>query len=336
MARQLSLFEGDARTGVPRQAIAAAPVTQEVRDLARQLPPGLRLGTSSWHFPGWRDLVWADAVTPGDLSRHGLAAYAQHPLLGTVGVDRSFYAPLSARQYQIYARQVPVSFRFVVKAPSLLTSPWIYGEDGGRGKNNALFLDAAYAVEQFVGPAGEGLGENAGPLLFQFPPLGRTLTRAPEQFVARLQEFLGRLPQGPLYAVEVRDDRLITRRFFAALKEVGARYCLGVHPRMPPVAAQAAAMSGFGPGPLIVRWNLRSGYSYEEAKSRFTPFDRLIDEDSATRESIARLCTAALAAGQDCTVIANNKAEGSAPLTLIKLAQAIIASARQRQHAGET
>lgn len=336
MARQLSLFEGDARAGTPRQAIAAATVTQEVRDLARQLPPGLRLGTSSWHFPGWRDMVWADAETPGDLSRYGLAAYAQHPLFGAVGVDRSFYAPLSVRQYESYARQVPVSFRFVVKAPNLLTSPWIHGEDGGRGKTNAVFLDAAYAVEQFVGPALEGLGATAGPLLFQFPPLGRTLTRSPERFIAQLQEFLGRLPQGPLYAVEVRDDRVITRRFFAALKEAGARYCLGVHPRMPPVAAQAAAMSGFGPGPLIVRWNLKAGYSYEEAKVRFTPFDRLIDEDSATRESIARLCTAALAAGQECTVIANNKAEGSAPLTLIRLAQAIISATRQRQYAAES
>jgi len=95
-------------------------------------------------------------------------------------------------------------------------------------------------------------------------------------------------------------------------------------------------MSGFGPGPLIVRWNLRAGYSYEEAKARFTPFDRLIDEDSATRESIARLCTATLAAGHECTVIANNKAEGSAPLTLIKLAQAIIAATRQRQYAAES
>lgn len=337
MTRQLSLFEGDARAGAPHRAvaIAAAPVPQEVRDLARQLPPGVRLGTSSWHFPGWKGIVWADTEAPGDLSRYGLAAYAQHPLFATVGVDRSFYAPLTARQYALYAQQVPDDFRFVVKAPGLLTSPWLRGEGDSHGKANVQFLDATYAIEQFIEPAREGLGAKAGPLLFQFPPLGRTLTRSPERFIAQLQEFLGRLPPGPLYAVEVRDDRIITRRFFASLKEAGARYCVGVHPRMPPVAAQAAAMSGFGPGPLIVRWNLQAGYSYEEAKARFTPFDRLIDEDSATRESIARLCLATLAAGHECTIIANNKAEGSAPLTLIKLAQAIIVAARQRLHAGE-
>ena len=42
-----------------------------------------------------------------------------------------------------------------------------------------------------------------------------------------------------------------------------------------------------------------------------------------------------LAAGHECTIIANNKAEGSAPLTLIKLAQAIISTARQRRLAEE-
>ncbi len=334
MAKQLSLFEG-ARHGAPRAAyIAPAEHAGEARDLARQLPPGVRLGTSSWHFPGWRGIVWADTVAPGDLSRQGLAAYSRHPLFGTVGIDRSFYAPLSSRQYAEYAEQVPESFRFVVKAPGLLTSSWLPGEGGGRGQTNPRFLDAGYAIEQFVAPALEGLGSKAGPLLFQFPPLGRTLTRAPERFIAQLQEFLARLPQGPLYAVEVRDDRVITRRFFASLKEAGARYCLGVHPRMPPVAAQAAAMSGFGPGPLLIRWNLKAGYSYEEARARFTPFDRLVDEDSATRDSIAQLCMATVSSGHECTIIANNKAEGSAPLTLFKLAQAIIAAARHRAQAG--
>lgn len=334
MAKQLSLFEGS-RPGSPQAAtLAPAPPTAEARDLARLLPPGVRLGTSSWHFPGWRGLVWSEAHAPGDLSRYGLTAYSQHPLFAAVGIDRSFYAPLSSRQFAAYAAQVPDNFRFVVKAPSLLTNQWLPGEGDLRGRTNPQFLDASYAVEQFIEPAREGLGGNAGPLLFQFSPLGRTLTRAPERFIAQLQEFLGRLPPGPMYAVEVRDDRVLTRRFFASLKEVGARYCVGVHPRMPAVAAQAAAMSGFGPGPLILRWNLKPGYNYEEARQRFTPFDQLIDEDEATRDSIAQLCMATVAAGQECTIIINNKAEGSAPLSVIKLAKAIVDAARQRARAG--
>jgi uncharacterized protein YecE (DUF72 family) len=330
MARQLSLFEGGRPSAARAAAIAAAEPTAESRDLARQLPAGVRLGTSSWHFPGWRGLVWAQAHEPGELSRGGLHAYAQYPLFSAVGIDRSFYAPLSARQFAGYAEQVPDHFRFVVKAPSRITSQWLPGEGGLRGGSNPDFLDPSFAAVQFVEPVLAGLGARAGALLFQFPPLGRTLTRAPERFVAQLQEFLSRLPRGPFYAVEVRDDRIITRRFFAALKEAGARYCVGVHPRMPPVAVQAAAMSGFGPGALLIRWNLKAGYSYEEARARFTPFDRLVDEDVATRESIAQLCLATVGAGHECTIIANNKAEGSAPLTVLKLARAIVAAARER------
>lgn len=334
MAKQLSLFEGARPGAVQSTGIAAAEATAEVLDLARQLPSGLRLGTSSWHFPGWRGLIWSHAADPGDLSRQGLTAYAAHPLLRAVGIDRSFYAPLSARQYAAYADQVPDHFRFLVKAPSSLTSAWLPRTEDRLGGSNPQFLDIQHAIKQFVEPALSGLGSKAGVLLLQFSPLGRTLTRAPERFIAQLQEFLSRLPQGPLYAVEMRDDRIITRRFFAALKETGARYCVGVHPRMPPVAAQAAAMSGFGPGPLVVRWNLQAGYSYQDAREQFAPFDRLVHEDSATRESIARLCLATLSAGQECMVIANNKAEGSAPLTLTRLAQAIVAAARARAQGG--
>ena len=90
-------------------------------------------------------------------------------------------------------------------------------------------------------------------------------------------------------------------------------------------------MAGFGHGPLVVRWNLHAGYAYEQAKARYAPFDHLLEEDPATRESIARLAAATLAAGYPAFVIANNKAEGSAPLTLIKLAQAIQNALKSRR-----
>lgn len=330
MSRQLSLFDSARRMASESPVIAAAEPSAEARELARRLPPGIRLGTSSWHFPGWRGLVWAQAYEPGELSRGGLRAYAQHPLLTAAGIDRSFYAPLPARQFASYADQVPAHFRFVVKAPGRTTHPWLPAEDVSRGGANADFLDPVFATDEFVNPAIAGLGDRAGTLLFQFPPLGRTLTRTPERFIEQLQNFLSRLPPGPRYAVEVRDARILTRRFFASLREAGAGYCIGLHPRMPPVTAQAAAMAGFGPGPLLIRWNLASNCGYEEARDRFTPFDRLHGEDIATRESIARLILATVAAGEDCTVLVNNNAEGCAPLTLIGLARAIIAAMRDR------
>jgi hypothetical protein len=77
-----------------------------------------------------------------------------------------------------------------------------------------------------------------------------------------------------------------------------------------------------------VRWNLNPRFEYEAAKARYAPFDRLVDEDSSTRESIARLVVVPTAAGHPAYVIANNKAEGSAPLTLEKLAKAVATAPR--------
>ena len=45
------------------------------------LPTDIRLGTSSWFFPGWRGLVYEGIYPQAALSKKGLAAYAQIPLL---------------------------------------------------------------------------------------------------------------------------------------------------------------------------------------------------------------------------------------------------------------
>jgi uncharacterized protein YecE (DUF72 family) len=329
-ADQLPLFsapESRPSRSQDGERVDAAPIPHDTAELARQLPRNLYLGTSSWFFPGWQGLVWDRAANEATHARYGLDAYSKHPLFKTVCVDRSFYAPLDRAQYAAYARQVPERFRFVVKAPSACTTAWTRAE-GGKPVGNPAFLDARVAAESFVEPCCAGLGAKAGVLLFQFSPLGRARVREPARFAAQLHGFLEALPRGPLYAVELRDAALLTRGLFGALNEAGVRYCVTVHPRMPAVAAQAAAMAGFGPGPLLVRWNLNARYDYETAKGRYAPFDRLVDEDESTRESIARLVIAPLAAGHPAFVIANNKAEGSAPLTLTKLAAAIAAARR--------
>ena len=329
MARQLSLFEGGGSDTPAGDAapVGPAPVGSDLLDLARDLPPRLYLGTSSWFFPGWRGIVWDRAADEATLSRHGLRAYSRHPLLGTVCVDRAFYAPLARAQYAAYAEQVPASFRFMVKAPAAVTQSWLRDADGAL-KGNPGFLDASVAEAQFVAPCIEGLGEKAGVLLFQFPPLGRALLREPKRLIERLHRFFTALPRGPFYAIEVRDARLLATGFFAAVRDAGAHYCVAVHPKLPAVAVQAVAMAGGGPSPLVVRWNLNPRQEYEAAKVRYAPFDRIVDEDPTTRESIARLVVAAVRAGEPAYVIANNKAEGSAPLTRARLAAAIESTLR--------
>ena len=319
---QLSLFETPAgNTPVPD--VAPAPVAAPLAGLATRLPPGLYLGTSSWYFPGWAGIVYNKKIGEQALRRNGLRAYAAHTLLNCVGIDRTFYAPLAAHEYARYATQVPAGFRFLVKAPILITSPVVRDENGQPTARNPHFLDPDFANKEFIAPCREGLGAKAGPLVFQFSPLGGKYAHDPARFAALLHDFLAALPAGPLYAVEIRDTELLTGDYARVLREIGARHCFGVHPRMPDIAAQARVLGPALKGPLVARWSLHSDFRYEQAKARYAPFDKLIDEDPATRGALAALCCSTLAAGESAFVIANNKAEGSAPLTCVKLAEAI-------------
>ena len=117
---QLDLFQPPV-VAAPPPVVGSAAVPAAVAAVAAQLPPGLYLGTSSWSFPGWQGLVYDRQASPSHLARHGLAAYAQHPLLRAVGLDRTYYAPLAATDFAVYAEAVPEHFRFVVKAYALCT-----------------------------------------------------------------------------------------------------------------------------------------------------------------------------------------------------------------------
>lgn len=320
---QISLFGGPVSPGP-----APAPLDPALHRLGAALPPLLRFGTSSWGYSGWKDLVYDRASTDQALAREGLGAYAAHPLLRAVGVDRSHYQPPKTEVFADYAAAVPGHFRFLVKAHDHCTLAAFprhprYGERAGAA--NPRFLDPAYAAEAVVGPFAVGLGAKAGPLLFQFAPQPLSLLSSRHGaagFADRLHAFLRGLPRGPCYAVEVRNRDLITPQFAAALADLRACPCPVVWPGMPPLEEQAATLGVDRAPALVLRWMLRPGDSHEAAGARFSPFDRLAEPDDAQRDAVARLAVAAVARRRPALIIVNNNAEGCAPLSIQRVARA--------------
>jgi uncharacterized protein YecE (DUF72 family) len=312
-ALQQDLF-GGALEHVP-VVRSMAPADDMIRT-ARRLPKNLHLGTSSWSFPGWAGIVYAQTYGTSVLARHGLAAYAQHPLLNAVNLDSTFYKPQPAEQLGRYARDVPDDFRFVVKAYSGLTT----GPQSVRGLRSGLepvFLDAQFAVDAVIKPAVAGLGPKLGAILFQFSPLGSRFVGDPGSFIEQLRVFLAALPRGPVYAVELRDCEILGAQYETALAETGTVHCVSVHSRMPPVDQQVAQTAA----PLLIRWMLQAGDDYQSAGARFSPFNRIPAPDKLNRSRILALMKRGLSSGRDVYVLAANNAEGCAPLTLFELAR---------------
>lgn len=288
----------------------------------------LFLGTSSWSFLGWRVLVWDPrAYTEDQLARHGLNAYAAHPLFNAVSLDRTFYRPLDTAGYARRAAQVPASFRFVVKAPAEITDASLRAPGTGAplGPNPQFALNVARR------PAIEGLGGRFGALVFQLSPLDARWLREPAALLHRLaalwEAIVPSLPAGTVAALELRDARALSPMLLQQLDAHAVRYGIGLHERMPAMADQWDLMRAHARGDLLCRWSLHQGLQHQQAKAQWAPFDRLQAPDPETRKALARAVVATLDQGDRAFVTINNKAEGSALLSVIELAKTILQQA---------
>ncbi|HET7868018.1 MAG TPA: DUF72 domain-containing protein [Burkholderiaceae bacterium] len=306
----------------------------ELIALGRSLPARLRMGGSSWSYPGWNGLVWDGEYSEAKLAKDGLAAYARHPLFRSVCVDRAFYRALNTLQYARLAAQVPEDFRFVVKAPLAVTDATVRTENGRALQPNPLFLDTDTAIREFIQPALEGLGPKIGALVFQLSPLPLPLLADLRGVMTQLHAMLTALPSlagtapDGVVAVEVRDPEFLTPDFAAMLRNSGASFCLGLQAKMPPIERQLPMLRAMWPGPLVCRWNLNpvnGAYGYDAAERRYAPFDTIVDPDPETREALARVNAGTVGAGHNAYVTISNQAEGCAPLTAQALARAVLA-----------
>lgn len=337
---QPGLFSDDA-THAPAPANGAvrlAPLPEAVHAAAAELRQRwggrLHLGTSSWYFPGWAGQVWERPYPEATLSREGLAAYAQHPLLNAVSLDRAFYRPLEEATYRRLAAQVPADFRFVVKAASQVADAVERSPGQGAAlRDNPLFLDPEAALSLCVRPAVAGLGPKLGVLVWQVSPLPRRWLADEAALLQRL-ETLWRalqpeLPASVQMALELRDASLLSPALAASLKDHGVRYALGLHDRMPSAEDQLPMLRATWPGDLVCRWNLQRGLRYTQARDSWEPFDRIQAPDEATRQTLVKVIEATLGAGHHVYLTINNKAEGSAPASLLALVMALLARPRR-------
>ena len=301
----------------PAAPVDVAPRAAETRSLASAPPPGIRLGTSSWSFPGWDGIVYDRPARPDVLSTHGLAAYARHPLLRCVGLDRGYYGPVPPADLARYRDQTPPDFRFLVKADRRLVFP------SGPGADPRRLLDAAWATDTVVSPLARELGSRLGAVLFQFPPVGAEAFGGPRPFAERLYRFLDALPREVPYAVELRTPALVTGDYRQALLHGRATHGYVVHPEMISLPEQLRRIPPVPGRPGILRWMLRPGWSYASARDAWSPFHALSAPDPDRRAEVAGAATTLAGSGHSVLVVVNNKAEGSSPLSVVALARAL-------------
>jgi hypothetical protein len=90
---------------------------------------------------------------------------------------------------------------------------------------------------------------------------------------------------------------------------------------MPGIGAQLDAFERLPGSMVLARLMIPPGRKYEDMRDAYTPFDRIHEVRDDMRDDVVRLVRAAADQDVDAYVIANNKAEGSSPLTIRGLAE---------------
>lgn len=186
----------------------------------------VRIGTSGWSYPDWVGPFYPDGTARGGF----LAEYtASFPV---VEVDSTFYAVPSARTVEGWARNTPDGFRFALKVPGAVT----HGASGERYRADRVLVDEEGVLDSYF-QALSVLGEKAAIVLFQFPYF-RVREMRVDDFLARLERVLDRVPSGWRYAVEIRNKGWLGEPLLSLLREHRVAAVLIDHPWMPPPRAQ--------------------------------------------------------------------------------------------------
>ena len=160
----------------------------------------LLLGTQGFSFDDWVGPFYPE----GTPKKRFLEEYAER--FPSVEIDATFYAIPRVSVVEGWRDRTPNEFRFAAKFPKLIT-------------HEKQLQDAQGDAEAFVGTM-QALGEKLGVLTLQFAYDFR-----PELY-DRLDNFLGALPAGPRYAVEVRNRKWLEPNFGEMLSQHGVALVL--------------------------------------------------------------------------------------------------------------
>jgi uncharacterized protein YecE (DUF72 family) len=149
------------------------------------------VGTSGWSYKEWQGSFYPDDLPADEMLRY----YATR--LPTVEINNSFYRIPKEKVLLDWAAQVPSEFRFVLKASRRIT-------------HISRLADADGSLPDFLQTVNV-LADRLGPTLFQCPP---TLKKD----MARLTDFLGRVPRTWRAALEFRHESWFDEEVYEVLR----------------------------------------------------------------------------------------------------------------------
>jgi uncharacterized protein YecE (DUF72 family) len=308
-----------AREAGARDAPAGASeyVLKNGERLRRWASRGICFGGSSWKYPGWKGMIYTrDYPSKKGFERDCLAEYST--IFPTVCADFALYDFPDPRQMKAIHDQTTGDFAVSLKVTDRITIkhyPDLPRHGSQAGRDNPDFLNVELFEDAFLAPL-EELRRKLGVIIFEFSTFYPQSGVTEHRFVELLDGFLAKLPKNHTFAVEVRNREFLTEEYFSMLRAHGVSHVLNSWTRMPPIVEQLR-ISGVLTAPFTVaRALLRPGRTYREAVERFSPYEKIREENPELRAGLADLVRHCIAEGKALYAYINNRAEGNSPRTI--------------------
>jgi uncharacterized protein YecE (DUF72 family) len=183
------------------------------------------LGTQGWTYPSWVGPFYPTGTPSSAFLEH----YASQ--FDTVELDTTFYAVPRVSTISGWRERTPEGFQFAAKFPKTITHEKLLANCADE---TFAFLDAMTLLDRKLGP-----------LLLQMPPSWSAAG------IETLTSFLGNLPTGFHYALEVRHQSWLRKdtfpRLLDLLRQQGVAFCLVQHAWMPALDEITAPL-------VYIRW----------------------------------------------------------------------------------
>jgi len=265
--------------------------------------------------------VYRGKFAESRFEKNCLSEYAE--VFKSVCVDAAYYTFPRREYLQGLADQVPDDFRFGLKVTDTVTLkkfPKLDRFGIKAGQANPDFLNADLFATAFLKPC-EAIRPKIGVLMFEFSRFWPSDYEHGRDFLADLHRFLGALPKGWPYAIEMRNKQWLVPEYFACLARHRVTHVFNSWEAMPPVSEQLALPGSVtNPGLLTARFLLKPGRTYEDAVKSFQPYNETKEVNDEARKAIAQLIkVASVANGGNvlrALIFINNRLEGNALNTI--------------------
>lgn len=278
----------------------------------------LRIGTCSWKYNSWVDLVYSNSQ-----SKDYLYEYSRK--FDTVEIDQWFWSLFPPAKAVLprknivneYKKSVPDDFLFTIKVPNSITLTHFYKDaKESELKPNPFFLSVEL-FNEFINSI-EPMKKQVACLIFQFEYLNKLKMSSLSAFQLRFKEFYNKLNRKvPPIGIEIRNPNYLNEKYFSFLSE------LGIAP---------VFLEGYYMPPVVEVYNKFKKYINHLAVIRLHGPDRKgmekIADDNWSKIyinrdkeliSIVEMIKELQSNEVDLFVNVNNHFEGSAPLTIKKI-----------------